>query len=407
MRRKKPTVIDIFAGCGGLSLGLYNAGWKGVFAVEKSGLAFETLRFNLIGKKKHFDWPKWLSVENHDIDEMIKAHRKNLMSLAGKVDLVVGGPPCQGFSTAGNRQEGHKRNELIHSYIKFVKLVKPKMLLFENVAGFTMKFGENQRRATAYSEFVLKKLRAIGYGDAMGKLVDFSRFGVPQTRKRFLIVGSLGGQAQEFFTKLNKNRTGFLLKKGLRTKIGVQAAISDLEQANGETDCPDSKGFKSGYYKRPKNNYQGYLRSGTGYDDVPDSHRFVNHTKPTTRVFRRLLKNAEPNARISGEEREAYGLKKRNVTVLGRSVPSPTLMSIPDDYVHYCEPRILTVREYARIQSFPDSFEFKGPYTTGGKERVNKVPRYTQIGNAVPPLFAELAGEVLKEMLSNGKARPN
>ena len=78
---------------------------------------------------------------------------------------------------------------------------------------------------------------------------------------------------------------------------------------------------------------------------------------------------------------------------------SPTLTTHPDDYVHYCEPRILTVREYARIQTFPDWFEFKGKYTTGGKLRKVEVPRYTQIGNAIPPLFGELAGMVIKEML--------
>ena len=79
-------------------------------------------------------------------------------------------------------------------------------------------------------------------------------------------------------------------------------------------------------------------------------------------------------------------------------MPTPTLTTLPDDYIHYSEPRILTVREYARIQSFPDDYVFCGKYTTGGKRRVLEVPRYSQIGNAIPPLFGELAGKALMEM---------
>ena len=85
--------------------------------------------------------------------------------------------------------------------------------------------------------------------------------------------------------------------------------------------------------------------------------------------------------------------------MLGPNSQSPTITSIPDELVHYCEPRILTVREHARIQSFPDWYEFKGKYTSGGKRRKNEVPRYTQVGNAVPPLFAEQIGRAIKEVL--------
>ena len=97
------TYIDLFAGCGGLSLGLHNAGWKGLFAIEKSPDAFLTLKHNLIDNEKHFEWPSWLDQTNHEIDEVIKSHKQNIGSLEGKVDLVVGGPPCQGFSFAGKR----------------------------------------------------------------------------------------------------------------------------------------------------------------------------------------------------------------------------------------------------------------------------------------------------------------
>jgi len=96
--------------------------------------------------------------------------------------------------------------------------------------------------------------------------------------------------------------------------------------------------------------------------------------------------------------RTKYDLKKRSITPLDENVVCPTITSLPDDYIHYAEPRVLTVRECARIQSFPDDFEFRGKYTSGGDRRSREVPRYTQVGNAIPPLFAELAGYVLKQL---------
>src|SRR5262245_33101492 len=104
------TYIDLFAGCGGLSLGLHKAGWKGLFAVEKSHDAFLTLKHNLIDKINHFDWPDWLPKTNHEIDEILSIYGAKLKELRGSVDLVVGGPPCQGFSCAGRRREDDIRN---------------------------------------------------------------------------------------------------------------------------------------------------------------------------------------------------------------------------------------------------------------------------------------------------------
>ena len=112
------------------------------------------------------------------------------------------------------------------------------------------------------------------------------------------------------------------------------------------------------------------------------------------------METVTPGIRITPKDNMLEGLKRRGVTLLDPDSTSPTVTSHPDDFVHYCEPRILTVREMARLQSFPDWYEFKGKYTSGGKRRKMEVPRYTQVGNAVPPLFAEQIGIALMEVLN-------
>ncbi|RYE44751.1 MAG: DNA cytosine methyltransferase [Sphingobacteriales bacterium] len=168
------TYIDLFAGCGGLSLGLHNAGWRGLFAIEKSPDAFRTLKHNLIDRKNHFDWPCWLSQSQHEIDEVIQNYEASLLALRGQVDLVAGGPPCQGFSSAGRRQEDDVRNGLINSYLKFVDLVRPKIIFFENVKGFTLKFQKNKSKGLVYANYVVEQLDKLGY-EVHGKLVRPSR----------------------------------------------------------------------------------------------------------------------------------------------------------------------------------------------------------------------------------------
>jgi DNA (cytosine-5)-methyltransferase 1 len=157
----------------------------------------------------------------------------------------------------------------------------------------------------------------------------------------------------------------------------------------------------SGFSSKADSSLQKYLRITDENKYIPDSHRFVNHTEDAKKVFTYLIKEAPKNKRIMGEARIPYGIKKRNVTVLDSEQPSLTITTIPDDFIHYSEPRVMTVRECARLQTFPDWFEFKGPYTTGGARRVKQTPRYTQVGNAVPPLFAEQVGIAIKNAIGN------
>lgn len=399
---KKIEYIDIFAGCGGLSLGLYKAGFEGIFAVEKNEDAFSTLKYNLITTNKHFNWPNWLPIQNHDINILMKRYKKELMSLKGTVKLVAGGPPCQGFSMAGKRNSNDQRNKLVESYVKFIKLVEPEALLFENVHGFTLDFTSGEKKK--YSNYVINALKRAGYKTDF-RIIDMSEFGVPQTRKRFILVAMKSHDPRVVFDILYKNRTTFLESRKLFAPVSVASAIQDLTAAAGCVQSPDTIGFKAGIYGEPNSSYQILMRENNNVlsGQAVDSHRFVNHTNSIIELHKELQAKAPKGKRITPADNIVSGLKRRGVTVLDANLPAPTITSIPDELVHFCEPRILTVREHARIQSFPDWYQFKGKYTSGGKRRKIEVPRYTQVGNAVPPLFAEQIGAALKEVMTNDK----
>ncbi len=402
---KSNTYIDLFAGCGGLSLGLHNAGWKGLFAIEKNADAFKTLKHNLIDNKNHFAWPTWLPQESIEIDKAIELYKDNLNELKNKVDLVAGGPPCQGFSMAGRRNENDQRNNLIKSYIDFIKIIKPKILFFENVKGFTMEFKKNKDKGKEYSTYVENALNRAGYF-VKGELVNFGEYGIPQKRTRFILVGirkdvknASKELAQEFFAKLQQNKHSFLSEKNLTVDTNLKDAISDLLKGNGLKESPDTKSFQAGIYSKAKSSYQVLLRTGIE-NKIADSHRFPKHRPDIIEKFQVILNTCRKNKDIDAKTRERFNIKKHTIIPLDKNAKSPTITTLPDDYIHYSEPRILTVREYARIQSFPDWYEFQGKYTTGGKRRTQEVPRYSQIGNAIPPLFGEQSGLVLKQLIS-------
>jgi DNA (cytosine-5)-methyltransferase 1 len=321
--------IDLFSGCGGLSFGLMRSGWKGLFAVEKDANAFSTLKFNLIDGKKHFLWPDWLKVQRHDIDKVLKKHTAELQALVGKVDLVAGGPPCQGFSVVGRRNENDKRNKLVDSYVSFIALTKPKLVFFENVRGFTMEFAK-KGSGTIYSDYVTEQLQALGY-DVHSDIVNFADYGVPQRRLRFILVGRLKGKAEVFFQKLQAQKSQFLQAKNLPHTSTISQAVSDLERRHGEMTCPDSKRFNSGIYAAASSRYQKAMRAEHA-KAYPDSHRFPKHREEIKNRFLFILKNAPRDQQLSAELKAKYKLKKRSITPLAGDVVCPTITSLPDDY---------------------------------------------------------------------------
>lgn len=408
---ESPTFIDVFAGCGGLSLGLMKAGWTGQFAIEKDKHAFRTLEENFLGtESRHgYLWPDWLPKKPILIEDVMSTYDERLRCLRGKIDLLAGGPPCQGFSSAGRRDPADPRNKLIGHYLKFVDFLQPKIVLIENVRGMTYDFPKQGDASTAvnYAQQLIDDLS--GSYTVFSELLVTSEYGIPQSRPRLFILGFKKGT--EFnrddidpFALIRNSRDRFFDQKGLSAKISSGGAISDLEvSSNGTIESPDSPGFRAIHYHEPRTTFQEKMRDG--FSGAPANTRLARHRSHIIERFQKIIDRCVEenrlNVSISKELKEEFGLKKSAIRVLDQTEPSPTITSMPDDLLHYKEPRTLTVRENARLQTFPDWFIFKGNYTSGGNRRRNEVPQFTQVANAVPPLLAELIGTCLRELLTD------
>ena len=406
--------VDLFAGCGGLSLGLLRSGWNGLFAIEKNSDAFNALKTNLIDPQpknrlsSQFNWPDWLPINPYSIEELNKTYSDKLLSMRGELDLVVGGPPCQGFSLAGKRRSDDHRNHLFEEYLKFVELTQPKIILMENVRGIALRFNSDK---PPYSELIKQGLEELEYQVA-SMVLDASDYGVPQRRKRYFIYGirkdGLFSSIDEFPLNkvIQKHRFNFLVSKGLDpyVKVSAEDACSDLLTEGFETkDNVDTKtkGYKELVYNKPITPYQVLMNRHCGPN--MDSMRLAKHRSKTIERFEQIHKFCDKGVCLSKEDREKFNMKKASFTPLAANMPAPTITTLPDDQLHYCESRIHTVRENARFQSFPDWFKFTGPYTTGGHRRKSECPRYTQVGNAVPPLLSEIIGYALLSLCSRSK----
>jgi len=397
--------VDAFAGCGGLSLGLMQSGCNGLFAIERDKFAFDTLQTNLIGEQaRHsFDWPDWLPIKPASIETILTKYRHQLEAHSGTIDILVGGPPCQGFSSAGRRKHDDPRNKLFRSYLRLVDILRPRAVLMENVRGFTSDFKDGDRVRNYASE--LRSLLSERY-EVHERLLDLSQFGVPQGRKRYFLLALQPGVSKNNpFDELARRAPSFLRSLGLQAPIPSWAAISDLEiQCNGRRPSVDTPGFEEISYVGPLTRYQRLMRDGAR---APSDLRLARHSDEIVSRFQKIIELSHAEGRlniaISDDVRARFGLQKKALRVLDPDRPSPTVTSMPDDLLHYTEARTLTVRENARLQSFPDWFAFRGKYTTGGHLRRLEVPRFTQVANAVPPLAARAIGELLVELLAVSK----
>lgn len=400
---KPLTFIDAFAGCGGLSLGLMQAGWAGRFAIERDKFAFATLKANLLakGSPHKYVWPRWLPKEPIGIIELLSNYPGQLEEMAGSVDVLVGGPPCQGFSSAGRRKHDDPRNQLFASYLNLVDLIKPKAVLIENVRGFTLDFSAGDEIKN-FSQAL--KVRLSDAYTVHEQLLDLSIFGVPQARTRYFVLAFRSElNVSNPFAHLQSRLPSFLRSLRLTVPVSSEAAISDLEIGRGGTQpSTESKGFEETRYVGPLTHYQRLMNAGC---EVPTDLRLARHAGGIAERFKEIIKLSHAEGRlnisIGAEMRARFGLKKLALRVLDPDRPSPTITSMPDDLLHYSEPRTLTVRENARLQTFPDWYSFQGKYTTGGHLRKHEVPRFTQVANAVPPLVARAIGEALTDLLKS------
>jgi DNA (cytosine-5)-methyltransferase 1 len=404
-----PTFVDLFAGCGGLSLGLGNAGWKGILAVEHDAMAFETLKYNLLDKKNYFPkWPASVPKKPLDVLDLLgPAHKKLLKSLKEETTLLAGGPPCQGFSVAGARNGMDERNDLAKAFLEFVECVNPPFVLVENVEGMDRAFKSKPRESKhSVAQEIMTRLRDdLGY-EPYSAILQTSEFGVPQARSRLFIFGvrkdlAVGIDPDELnlFAQMQRIREAFLTDKSLPTDrpVTVLEGMGDLSSVEC-VECPDAAKFQSGRYLKAKSQYSRLMRIGMSSKSIPDSHRYPNHS-PYIRERYELFQRELEWGRISRNTLKANGTGKHRVVYIDPTRPAPTLTTSPDDFLHFEQPRIITVREMARLQSFPDWFEFKGRYTINGPRRRFDRARVSQTGNAVPPFVGEVIGHALSLIL--------
>jgi len=341
----KYAVLDLFSGCGGLSLGFLNSGFDVKYAIDHWEVALKTLKYN------------------HPETEVIKAdlfdsNPKDLIQ-DENIDVIIGGPPCQGFSIAGKRIVDDDRNKLYKQYLLFVKELKPKVFLMENVPNLTS-MGKG-----VILDSILSDFRDEGYS-LNWSILKASDYGVPQDRRRFFLIGFRNDQIFNF-DDLDKYKS---------TPITSLEAISDLP----EDDIDPEKGYPSG----PQSEYQKLMRSNS---NGINNHITTKHTDKTKMIIN-LVPDGGNYKDLPAEFKDT---RKVNIawTRLNSKKPSFTIDTGHRHHFHYKFNRVPTVREAARIQSFPDDFIFLG----------NKSDQETQVGNAVPPILAEvIAKEILLKL---------
>lgn len=395
------------------------AGWQGIFAIEKAEDAFKTFEANFLNgdPKIQFNWPEWLERRAHSIEAILKTHEADIGRLKGSIDVVAGGPPCQGFSFAGRRNKNDPRNQMFEHYVQFVSDVRPKAIVLENVNGMQIAHGAKERgkqvrpgpKPKSYYQKLVEALDDVGYV-AEGWIINASDHCVPQHRPRLVVVGlqksiekrlrgGISSVADHIRTSGIQQRDEF----GFSERLSSKDAISDLEIRDRPLlECKDPasrKGFLVPTYDGPTTRYQMWANKGIDKDSM-DSMRLARHRELVLEKFETILRECRKGVSVSDADRARLGMLKHRTVPMAPDKPAPTVTTLPDDVLHYSEPRILSVRECARLQSFPDWFRFFGKYTTGGERRKRECPRYTQVGNAVPPLLARSVGMAVRQVLA-------
>ncbi|MBN2456665.1 MAG: DNA cytosine methyltransferase [Sedimentisphaerales bacterium] len=361
MVKSELTVVNLFSGCGGLSLGFEKAGFRIVSAFDNWQPAVDTYR-------KNFSHP----IQLIDLNEYSELPRS---------DVIIGGPPCQGFSSAGRRQACDKRNSLVGIFAALIAKHKPVAFIFENVEGFLT------QGSGRFVNDLLEPLIKAGYRIHLRK-VNAAHYGIPQHRKRVIAIGGLGWEPNfPEHTHSALGMPGATLANGYHLPFSptTKDALEGLGTAkicrNGDTDPFDHSfsPFNEADQKRAH-----LLKPGQRMRDLPEE---LWHDSYKKRAYRRV-KDGTPTERRGGAP---AGLRRLKADEPSKAITGGALR----DFVHPIEDRSLTIRECARLQTFPDDFVFIGTQS----EKIQ------MIGNAVPILLSRCIAKSLKEDLEN--AKPN
>lgn len=360
MRKNKYTCLDLFSGAGGLSRGFYDAGYDVVLGVDFDEAALKTFKENHGTAEA-----KKLDLFDHSNIDVITNYlkEKNI-----KLDVLVGGPPCQGFSIAGPRDMNDKRNSLYLAMVKLADRVRPQAVVLENVPGML------QTNGGIGAERIVEDFAKIGY-KMTPKLLYAPNYGIPQIRKRVFFVGLRDCDKNFEFPEAITDENHY---------VTCEDAISDLpslQTASGEIIYGDEVQH---YETDPVNNYQRRMRL--------NSKKIYNHIGSIPIEKTKKMISLVPEGKNYKALPEEYrGLYKYHeaLTRYNSKKPSLTINTGHRSHFHYKYNRIPTVRESARLQSFPDDFIFYG----------NKSQQYKQVGNAVPPILGQVVATKLKEYL--------
>lgn len=333
---KRYTVLDLFCGCGGLSLGFEQAGYDVLAGIDVWKDSLVTYQAN--HKNSKAIQADLMALQPEDVSETIGTK---------SVDVIIGGPPCQGFSIAGKRIIDDERNKLYKSFVRMVEYFKPKAFVMENVPNIlTMGKG-------IIKESILRDFENLGY-NVSTKVLLASNYGVPQNRRRAVFVGLLNGLEYQYPGPTTL------------TPVTAKDAISDLPE--------DTLAEGASYVTAPQSEFQKQIRQGsTGVYN----HEITIHTEQTQRIIAMV----PDGGNYKDLPEELQNTRKVHIawTRLNSQRPSITIDTGHFHHFHYKYNRVPTVRESARFQSFPDTFVFIG----------NKTSKLKQVGNAVPPMMAK------------------
>lgn len=345
----KNKIIDLFCGCGGMSLGFEKAGFLPALAIDLWDDAIITYNHN---RKEKVGICK----DIHELSGKLLENLKKDKNVIG----IIGGPPCQGYSTVGTRDVNDPRNHLYLEYCRVVEQIKPMFFVIENVKGLlTLSNG-------AFKNDIINRFSKLGYNVSY-QLINAMNYGVPQNRERVFFVGI-------------QNRTFVFPKPDANHKISSKDAISDLPSLSQNASQESS----SEYNSAPQNSYQKLMR---GEQQLLLNHQLTNHTEQTKKIISLI----PDGGGIKDLPSSYWNIRKYNKAFerMASWQPANTVDTGHRNYFHYSENRIPTVRENARLQSFPDSFEIIGTRTS----------QYKQVGNAVPPLLAFAIAKAIRKQI--------